>query len=536
MESEKRNGTGAKTAPRFSTRSLPSGRRLRTFPERMSRINTIMGDRYNAVKNELLAYKAVRGRKRVRSRITNSGETFRAGRKMLGKIRFVRGYLRLFLALDPKQFNFDKYHHKDYSEVACYARFPFMLKLSSNRKVKHALELIGILMKENGLEYDSAYAEQDYIPYFLQFAYEDEETEGADATLVAAMPEPETDDEVLDFDDEEIDEALDSDDEENDDEEAADESSELDMIAADSPDSAAGEETAMSAETTGGPRIADEAPQNFLPAFPLPAQPRGAGGYGGMDVRLPKRGKVVNRHGERIGKVRKSIWYDSGDVEQGTFVKDKANVYLCRGEERTAYLDNNGNVFTFSDDYLATIKRLGRFPLLIILLLLLLATALAFALSAYAIVNSGNTASDIPVLFFTDEEGKSWEETENLPVFRNEVFGDETIAPGMNGSYSFIFDNRNESRLIYSLSFSEDNFYGIDIRYRLKRDGAYVSGTDGYVHVGELGVGSLTIEQNSASVFELEWKWFDNDETDTAAGENNAVYTLNISLLAQADE
>ena len=191
-EDKRDESIGAEPAqPQRPAMTLPAAHRVRSFAERMSRIKEITGNRYNAVKNKLVAYKTVaRKPKWVRPRVTNSGETFSLGRKMLGKICLVSGYLRLFLAMDPKQFNFDKYHHKDYSGVARYTQFPLMIKLSSDRQVRYALELIGILMQENGLEPDPDYVEQDYVPYFLQFAPED----GVESELW-------TDDDDLGFDD-----------------------------------------------------------------------------------------------------------------------------------------------------------------------------------------------------------------------------------------------------------------------------------------------------------------------------------------------
>ena len=96
-------------------------------------------------------------------------------------------------------------------------------------------------------------------------------------------------------------------------------------------------------------------------------------------------------------------------------------------------------------------------------------------------------------------------------------------------------ENRNDNALVFSFTFTEANDYGIDITYRLKRDGAYIVGADGnYVGVEPLsvGAGGLTIEANSDSVFELEWKWAHNDAVDTVAGENGATYTLNIGFSA----
>ena len=43
----------------------------------------------------------------------------------------------------------------------------------------------------------------------------------------------------------------------------------------------------------------------------------------------------------------------------------------------------------------------------------------------------------------------------------------------------------------------------------------------------------FTIEGESESLFELSWYWKDNDPVDTNAGENEAIYRLNIEFNAE---
>ena len=197
---------------------------------------------------------------------------------------------------------------------------------------------------------------------------------------------------------------------------------------------------------------------------------------------------------------------------------------MCAG-----YVDKNDNILSLADRYLATIRRFRWLPILIIVLILAFLTAVSVLLSAYFMTRSSDYA---PVLFFADEHGTSWEQFEDLPVFVNERFGDRVIAPGMRGSYRFILENRNADALEFSLSFEEVNEYGIGLCYRLKRDNTYVSGTDGYVRTAELGLRGMTIEAESTTLFEIEWYWKDNDAVDTAAGENEAQYTLQIEFVA----
>ncbi len=421
----------------------PGGIRA-NFAMRMGAADYVTYRRYDAVKNAFLSYRRQNTGKTLCSRITNSGETFSVGKTIYAKLCLVSGYLRLFLALDPQAYNQKKYHHKDYTGVIRYAKIPFMIKLSSDRQVRYALELIGDLMRANGFEPDASYCPKDQAGIFMQMGARRLDRE---ASIAASVSEREGE---------------------------------------------AGEPAAI-------------------------------------DVRLPVRAKVVDREGGKRGKIRSSVWYGEEGEALGEFRKEKTNVFLYRNEVCAGYVDKNDNILSLADRYLATIRRFRWLPILIIVLILAFLTAVSVLLSAYFMTRSSDYA---PVLFIADEHGTSWEQFEDLPVFVNERFGDRVIAPGMRGSYRFILENRNADALEFSLSFEEVNEYGIGLCYRLKRDNTYVSGTDGYVRTAELGLRGMTIEAESTTLFEIEWYWKDNDAVDTAAGENEAQYTLQIEFVA----
>ena len=285
--------------------------------------------------------------------------------------------------------------------------------------------------------------------------------------------------------------------------------------------SVSADETAEGADTSAGTE------KDGRSVSPRPLLPSGT------DIALPVRGKVVNRRGKKIGKVREAGLYDAKGNLRGEFCKEGGNVFLYRQERRAGYVDKNDNIFTLANEYVGTIRRFRWLTAFIVVLILLLCTVTSVALSAYYIAASGWYA---PVLFVATENGESWQDEEKLPVFANEIFGNATVAPGMQGNYRFVFENRNEDALTYSLTFGEENEYDIEMVYRLKRDGAYVSGAESWLSATELKTEGLTIEPHSSTVFELQWYWRDNDETDTAAGESGAVYTLHISLSAQVDK
>lgn len=65
--------------------------------------------------------------------------------------------------------------------------------------------------------------------------------------------------------------------------------------------------------------------------------------------------------------------------------------------------------------YVATLRRPNRARIAVAALLVVLLTALTFVLSAYFMLRSENYYA--PVLFIATENGASWEESEDLPVF-----------------------------------------------------------------------------------------------------------------------
>lgn len=443
------------------------------FSARMGEAGYVTGRRYDAVKNAFLMYRTVGKRpKGVRSRIAGGGESFSSGRKLLAKLCLVGGYLRLFLALDPAAYNVQKFHQKDYTGVARYAKVPLMIKLSSERQVRHALELIDELMRANGFAPDPDYVPSDQANIFPKPKGKAKRGVRTVDSVQGGFAAPQTEGSAL-----------------------------REEYAA---SQAEGEESAFRSESEGDPSA--------------------------IDVRLPVRAGVCDRAGKRIGRIRRSVWYDGDRERLGEFRKEETNVFFYDGQKRAAYVDKNDNILTLSGGYVATIRRFPwRLAALLVLALALL-TAFSVLLGLYCAGRSVG-ADYAPVLFVADAEGTQWSEEENLPVFFNEKFGDTKIAPGMRGSYRFVLENRNADALVFSLAFSEENEYGIGLVYRLSRDGALIAGGAEYRAADALGISDLTVEAWSSTVFELEWYWQDG-EADTAAGENEAQYTLTIAFTA----
>ena len=276
---------------------------------------------------------------------------------------------------------------------------------------------------------------------------------------------------------------------------------------------------------------ASPAAETAVSAAPVP----GSSAYD-IEVKRPKRGRVRDREGFELGKLRRGVWYDTDKNRRGEFIKeDDKNVYLYEGENenrrRTGYVDKHNNIHTLQNEYVGTIVHARTPWLLILCILLALITALTCILCAWALTRSESPYA--PIIFATEEDGTNWEDREDLSVFYNQTFGDKVIVPGMTGAYRFRMQNNSPDPIVYSLTFSETNEYGIAMRYRLKRDGVYIAGEEGYVTVEELCLEDLSVEEESITLFELEWIWAHNDPVDTFAGENEAMYYLHIDFLAE---
>lgn len=444
----------------------------RTFAQRMSSAGYITGRQYDAVKNELMSYRPVQKGKGIRCVLSKQGESFLFGRKTLAFLRISGMTLRLFLALDPSGYPESRYHHKDMSQTARYAHCPMMIRLTSDRQVRYAQELIGIMMEKYGLEKDP-----DYIPSDQADAF------GKPRRAKTQKPIAQAD--------------------------------------------------------VGTPSVAGTEP-------PLP--PAGADVYSEIAVsaplqqenlppeavraRLPRRAAIFDRFGEKIGRLRGGAWYDGEKNIRGEFRQQGEGVlYYPSGQsDALAYLDGNGNLLTSAHKHVATLKR----PLMVLVWVLIgICAALAILsilLGALAVPKSETPYA--PTIFIADETGTSWSDQENLPVFYSGEFGDSVIAPGMRGSYRFVFENNNDDAVQFSLDFSEENEHGIGLGYRLVRDGAPLTPSEDFVGTEALGADGLTLEAHSRTLFELQWYWEDNDEIDTVAGEAGAIYTLTIRLTA----
>ena len=123
---------------------------------------------YNALKNKLLTYRG------IKSRVVNGGDYFRRPGKQIVKIIFIGKTIRLALALNPEDYDYNLYHQKDRGNMKKYADTPMFVKVQSLLGVRRAYKLIADLMEKEGIKENKKAKYDDHL-YNLTYGTIEEE-------------------------------------------------------------------------------------------------------------------------------------------------------------------------------------------------------------------------------------------------------------------------------------------------------------------------------------------------------------------------
>ena len=115
------------------------------FAEKIVKADKELQEKYNEIKSELLAYGAS-------SRVSIACDTFRLHRKPYVKITLVGKTLKVYFALDPKEFVDSPIPVVDSSDKVAYEEVPALLKVKSNLSVKRAKELAEMAFGKDGVQ------------------------------------------------------------------------------------------------------------------------------------------------------------------------------------------------------------------------------------------------------------------------------------------------------------------------------------------------------------------------------------------------
>ena len=115
------------------------------FQTRMLKADKEMKNNYNELKSEIMSYG-------VKSRVSNSGDTFRLHTKTYLKITIAGKSLKLYYALDPKDYEKTTLPVQDAGHKGIYKEIPLVFKVKSDLSMRRAKQLIADTMEKSGLE------------------------------------------------------------------------------------------------------------------------------------------------------------------------------------------------------------------------------------------------------------------------------------------------------------------------------------------------------------------------------------------------
>ena len=114
------------------------------FEERITTADKEMKDNYNELKNEILSYG-------VKSRVSNSGDTFRLHRKTYVKLTIAGKSLKLYFALNPDDYKDSTLPIQDASGKGIYEEIPLVFKVKSGLSMRRCKQLIADVMEKDNL-------------------------------------------------------------------------------------------------------------------------------------------------------------------------------------------------------------------------------------------------------------------------------------------------------------------------------------------------------------------------------------------------
>ena len=135
----------------------------KSFAVKMFETDPIILERYNELKNYIMSFK------KIKSRVSNTADTFNIGREQLFKLSTSGKSLKLYLNLDVNKIE-SRFNIIDQGDVKSYEQVPAFLRIKSNRAMKYAYELIDRVISKCDLAKNPKYVPQDYIAELKQIA------------------------------------------------------------------------------------------------------------------------------------------------------------------------------------------------------------------------------------------------------------------------------------------------------------------------------------------------------------------------------
>lgn len=126
----------------------------KNFAQKLMEADEVIKSNYSELKNILLSFK------KMKSRISNTADTFNIGRTKLAKLSVSGKSLKLYLNLDFNEVE-SRLKCRDASETKAYEEVPVFLRIRSLRAMKNAKYLIGKLAERFELEINPKFSPID---------------------------------------------------------------------------------------------------------------------------------------------------------------------------------------------------------------------------------------------------------------------------------------------------------------------------------------------------------------------------------------
>ncbi len=141
------------------------------FEDRLPSMSPEMRQHFNELKSDIMAYG-------VKSRVSNSGDTFRLHTKTYVKMVIAGKGLKLYLAIDPKKYVNSTIPFNDVSHKGIYKEIPFAFKVKSELSFRRAKALINEAMASGGLS-QGAVVNYDWVQEIIDHKAAREEDDDA---------------------------------------------------------------------------------------------------------------------------------------------------------------------------------------------------------------------------------------------------------------------------------------------------------------------------------------------------------------------
>ena len=133
-----------------------------SFAEKVTAAPQEVKDNYNDLKAYALGYG-------LKSRVANGGDTFRLHTKTYFRINMVGKGLKLYYALDPKDYENSPIPVQDVGHKNLYKDIPLCFKVRSGLSVKRAKQLIDDVCGKAGLTYGAPVDTRDYAADLVNY-------------------------------------------------------------------------------------------------------------------------------------------------------------------------------------------------------------------------------------------------------------------------------------------------------------------------------------------------------------------------------